>query len=77
MRYNLSLCRHCRRYGEQVRAIGTSVRSLSLADSADPPMIDRSNAESWSTLWVDRKKSRPATGRVAMLAYSELHRATF
>ena len=35
------MCRHCRRYAAQIRAIGTAVRSLVRAQGENPKTLER------------------------------------
>ncbi len=41
VRLHLLLCRHCRRYKAQLRAIGAAARNLWGPRSQDPPTLER------------------------------------
>ncbi len=41
VRLHLLLCRHCRRYKEQLRSIGNAARNLWGSRSQDPPTLER------------------------------------
>ncbi len=41
LRLHLLMCRHCRRYAAQIRAIGTAARSLLREHGEDPQVLAR------------------------------------
>ncbi len=41
VRFHLAMCRYCRRYAAQLRAIGESVRRMLRSGDADPATLDR------------------------------------
>ena len=41
LRVHLLMCRHCRRYAAQIRAIGTAARSLLRERGEDPTVLER------------------------------------
>ncbi len=41
LRLHLLMCRHCRRYAAQIRALGTAARSLLRAHGEDPTVLER------------------------------------
>ncbi len=41
LRFHLLMCRHCRRYAAQIRAIGAAVRSLIRAQGENPKTLER------------------------------------
>ncbi len=41
LRVHLLMCRHCRRYARQLRAIGAAARTLWREESVDPSTLER------------------------------------
>ncbi len=41
VRFHLAMCRHCRRYAAQLRAIGKAARRMLRGGDADPATLDR------------------------------------
>ena len=41
VRFHLAMCRYCRRYAAQLRAIGESARRMLRSGDADPATLDR------------------------------------
>ena len=41
LRFHLLMCRHCRRYAAQIRAIGAAVRRLIREPLEDPRVLER------------------------------------
>ncbi len=41
VRFHLAMCRHCRRYAAQLRAIAEATRKLLEGGEADPTRLDR------------------------------------
>ena len=59
LRVHLLMCRHCRRYAAQIRAIGTAARSLFREQSEDPKALERLQERILS-----RRKSTPGSGEI-------------
>ncbi len=57
LRLHLLMCRHCRRYAAQIRAIGTAARSLFREHGEDPQVLARLQETILSLLETKPKSS--------------------
>ena len=59
LRVHLLMCRHCRRYAAQIRAIGTAARSLFREQCEDPTALERLQEKILS-----RRETTPGSGEI-------------
>ena len=59
IRLHLLICRHCRRYAAQIRALGTAARSLLREHGEDPTVLERLH----ETI-LSRPETKPHLGEV-------------
>ncbi len=59
LRVHLLMCRHCRRYAAQIRAIGTAARRLFREQGEDPKALERLQERILS-----RRDTTPGSGEI-------------
>ncbi len=59
LRVHLLMCRHCRRYAAQIRAIGTAARRLFREQGEDPKALERLQERILS-----RSETTPGSGEI-------------